>query len=96
MNVYIHVPDSLADCECRVRDLLCGLPNYQITLDRFMSEYEKMYGSKMSYYGHLKLSNLLESFPSTLNVRRPMENDSVCVLFIYVQVEHGACTQMTL
>ena len=47
---------------------MCGLPNYQITLDRFIYEYEKKYGHKMSYYGHSKLSGLLESFTSTLVV----------------------------
>lgn len=62
-------PDTVADCERRVHDLLCSLPNYQITLDRFMGEYEKMYGSKMDYYGHSKLTSLLESFSSTLTVR---------------------------
>ena len=47
---------------------MCGLPNNQITLDRFIYEYEKKYGHKMSYYGHSKLSGLLESFTSTLVV----------------------------
>ena len=59
----------MVDCERRVRELLCGLPNYQITMDRFMGEYEKKYGGKMSYYGHPKLSGLLETFSSTIIVR---------------------------
>ena len=47
---------------------MCSLPDYQITMDRFIYEYEKKYGQKMSYYGHSKLSGLLESFTSTLIV----------------------------
>ena len=64
--------DSVADCERRVHDLLCTQPDYQITQDRFMSEYEKMYGARMSYYGNAKLSALLESFNSTLHVSGDM------------------------
>ena len=33
-----------------------------------MREYEKKYGHKMGYYGHAKLTNLLETFTSTLTV----------------------------
>ena len=57
---------SIVECERRVRNLLCGLPDYQITLGRFMGEYEKKYGSKMSYYGHTKLSGVLETFKSII------------------------------
>ena len=66
---HINVADSVADCERRVHDLLCGLPNYQITMDKILAEYEKKYGRKLSYYGHGKLTSLLESFHSTVIVR---------------------------
>ena len=42
--------------------LLYKLPRRQVTLDRFMHEYEKVHGERLShYYGHSKLSSLLES-----------------------------------
>ena len=54
--------DTKEDCERRVEALLYKLPKRQVTLDRFMYEYERAYGERLShYYGHPKLSSLLES-----------------------------------
>ena len=74
----------MADCERRVHDLLCDMPDYQITLDRFMGEYEKKYGHKMSYYGHSRLTNLMESFSSTITVR----SDAASVFVVHVYCIH--------
>ena len=67
-NLFLIHADSAMDCENRVRELLCSLPGYQIRQHRFLAEYEEKYGKMTSYYGHSKLSGLLESFTDTLEV----------------------------
>ena len=59
--ISLLTADTKEDCEKRVEALLYKLPRRQVTLDRFMYEYEKVHGERLShYYGHSKLSSLLE------------------------------------
>ena len=62
-------PDTQSYCERRIEVLLYSLPDHQVSLDRFMYEYEKRFGEKLSsYYGHPKLVNLLEDMEDTVEV----------------------------
>ena len=61
--------DTKKDFEDRVQRMLYSLPNQSVTLDRFVSEYEKHSGKKLTnFYGHPKLLKLLESIPDTVRV----------------------------
>ena len=72
------VLDTKKDFEDRVQRMLYGLPNQSITLDRFVGEYEKHSGRKLSsFYGHPKLLKLLEGIPDTVRV---------CTLYMYLTV----------
>ena len=53
-----------------MRELLCTLPDYGITMDRFSAEYSKLYGKMNGYYGYPRLSSLLESFTDSVEVRK--------------------------
>jgi hypothetical protein len=62
--------------------MLYGLTNQSVTLDRFVCEYEKHSGRKLStFYGHPKLLKLLESIPDTVRV---CFNNSQCSFSIDV------------
>ena len=59
------------DFEKHVQKMLYSMPNHSTTLDRFMVEYEKHSGAKLStFYGHPKLIKLLEDIPETVMVTK--------------------------
>ena len=67
--VCLWFSDTKKDFEDRVQRMLYGLPNQSVTLDRFVCEYEKHSGKKLSsFYGHPKLLKLLEAVPDTVTV----------------------------
>ena len=67
---YMIHTDTKKDFENHVQTMLYGMANHTVTLDRFVSEYEKHSGVKLtSFYGHPKLIKLLEDIPQTVMVR---------------------------
>ena len=54
----------------RVQKMLYSQPNHSVTLDRFVTVYEKHSGVKLTHFcGHSKLIKLLEDIPDTVIVR---------------------------
>lgn len=69
-NIYLDgFLDTKKDFEDRVQRMMYSLPNQSVTLDRFVSEYEKYHDQKLSnFYGHSKLLKLLEDIPDIVRV----------------------------
>ena len=70
----VHSIDTKKDFENRVQNMLYSMPNHVITLDRFVSEYEKHSGHRLThFYGHPKLLKLLEDIPDIVKVKLTSE-----------------------
>lgn len=90
--MLLFLTDTQQDCERRIEELLYSMPQNNVSLDRFMQEYEKKFGTKLSsFYGHSKLIKLLEDMPNTIEV-----GTYYAECFVHIQQPalclHNSCT----